>query len=373
MILAADPKAAYLAQKDIIDQTIREVMESGWYIMGPKVKIFEQHFAEYLGARHCVGVASGSDAVQLALRACGVESGDAVITVSHTAVATVSAIDWVGARPILVDISPVSYTISPTAVEETLRNSSIDRIKAIVAVHLYGHPAEMESLCQIATKHGVPLVEDCAQATGAETAGRKVGTIGDVAAFSFYPTKNLGAFGDGGAVVTNDVAIAEKIRLLQQYGWRERYISDEVGYNSRLDEIQAAILNCKLPMLDTGNSRRHYIAKAYSEGLAGLPIITPKEVRGCRHVYHQYVIRIENRDGLRKFLDTLSIKTGILYPMPIHLQPGYRERVTLGRGGITVTEEIANKILCLPIYPEMSDESVQQVIDGIHVFFDSKK
>jgi len=369
MLLPADPKASYLAQKEAINQTVREVMDSGWYIMGPRVKSFEEHFADYLGARHCVGVASGSDAVQLALRACGVQPGDGVVTVSHTAVATVSAIDWIGARPILVDVDPETYTMSAEFLERTLRSGKADRVRAIVAVHLYGHPADMEPLTQIAKAHGLALVEDCAQAHGAMIAGRKVGSIGDCGAFSFYPTKNLGAFGDGGAVVTSDSATAQKLRLLQQYGWRERYISDEPGYNSRLDELQAAILDCKLGVLESGNERRRVFAQRYTEALAGLPVETPVERPDCRHVYHQYVIRLADRDGLLKHLEARAIKTAILYPVPIHLQRGYQERVTIGEGGMSVTERIANQILCLPIYPELSDESVEMVIKAIQAFF----
>jgi len=372
VILPTDPKASYLAQAQTFDRAFREVMMSGLYIMGPKLRAFEEHFASYLGVRHCVGVASGTDAVQLALRACGVGEGDGVVTAAHTAVATVSAIDWMGARPILVDIKEDTYTISPESVAETLRRGQERRIKAIVAVHLYGHPADLTALKHIAEEYGVALIEDCAQAHGATLGGRKLGVFGMCGAFSFYPTKNLGAFGDGGAVVTEDAVLDGKLRRLQQYGWRERYISDEIGYNSRLDELQAAILDCKLPTLDSGNERRRSIAKLYTEGLAGLPIVTPTEGAGCRHVYHQYVIRLADREGLRHALDTAGIKTSILYPVPIHLQPGYRERITLGEEGMMVTERIASEILCLPIYPEMSVRSVQQVIEGIQTFFGRK-
>lgn len=369
MLLPADPKASYLAQKEAIDRAVREVMDSGWYIMGPKVKSFEEHFAGYLGAKHCVGVGSGTDAVQLALRACGVKPGDGVITVSHTAVATVAAIDWMGARPILVDIDPETYTISPDCVRKTLRQNAFERIKAIVAVHLYGHPADIETLVGLAQKHGLALVEDCAQAHGAMVGGRKVGSIGDCGAFSFYPTKNLGAFGDAGAVVTRDAGLAEKLRLLQQYGWRERYISDEPGYNSRLDELQAAILDCKLALLDSGNERRRVLAQRYTQALAGLPVKTPTERPGFHHVYHQYVIRLAKRDELRQFLERRGIKAGILYPVPVHLQPGYQPRVRLGAGGMAVTERTANEILCLPIYPELTDGSIATVVEAIHAFF----
>jgi dTDP-4-amino-4,6-dideoxygalactose transaminase len=346
-----------------------EVMESGWYIFGSRLKRFEENFAGYLGASHCVGVANGTDAIQLALRAVGVKAGDAVITVSHTSVATVSAIDWMGATPILVDIDPETYIIDPQKVEDTLRSEIGKKIKAIVAVHLYGHPADMKALTEIAGLYGVGLIEDCAQAHGATFNSHKAGSIGVCGTFSFYPTKNLGAFGDGGAVVTNNSEIAERIRLLQQYGWRERYISEQVGYNSRLDELQAAILDCKLVWLDEGNQRRREIAQHYHDGLQGLPLSLPIERPGCRHVFHQYVIKCKTRDALRQHLEVQGIRTAVLYPMPVHLQPGYRDRVVLGQGGMKVTETIAKEILCLPIFPELSNLDVEKVVEYIRGYF----
>jgi dTDP-4-amino-4,6-dideoxygalactose transaminase len=368
MLLPADPKASYLAHKEVLDQAIQETIASGWYILGPKVALFEEHFAAYLGASSCVGVGSGTDAVHLALRACGVGPGDGVLTVSHTAVATVSAMDWIGARPVLVDISPRTYTLDPQKAADTLRHQPAGWIKAIVAVHIYGHPADMGTLSEIAARHGVALIEDCAQAHGAMVGERMVGSIGDCGAFSFYPTKNLGALGDGGAVVTSQAAVTEQLRLLRQYGWRERYISIEAGYNSRLDELQAAILDCKLAWLDSDNNRRRDIARRYTEGLAGLPLETPVEEPDCRHVYHQYVIRLKDRDNLRRHLETQGIRTAILYPMPVHKQPGYSGRVEIGEGGMAITERIAQEILCLPIYPELSDSAVSSVIDAIRSF-----
>jgi dTDP-4-amino-4,6-dideoxygalactose transaminase len=346
-----------------------EVMESGWYIFGSKLNRFEENFADYLGTSHCVGVANGTDAIQLALRAIGVQPGDAVITVSHTAVATVSAINWMGAIPILIDIDPDTYTIDPQKVEDTLRGDLNKKIKAIVAVHLYGHPADLKALMDIADRYHVALVEDCAQAHGAMFNGKKVGSFGACGSFSFYPTKNLGAFGDGGAIVTSSSEIADRLRLLQQYGWRERYISEEVGYNSRLDELQAAILDCKLVWLDEGNQRRQEIAHHYFDGLQGLPLNLPVERLGCRHVYHQYVIRCKNRDGLTKYLEAQGVRTAVLYPMPVHLQPGYRDRIMIGLGGMNVTEMIVKEILCLPIFPELSDLEVNKVVKCIQDYF----
>jgi dTDP-4-amino-4,6-dideoxygalactose transaminase len=369
MLTPADPRASYLAHKDALDQAIRQVMEGGAYILGPQVSAFEQRFAAYLGVAHCIGVANGTDAVQLALRAVGVQPGDMVITVSHTAVATVSAIDWIGAIPVLVDIDPGTYTIDPQKVEDTLRHMSTGQVKALAAVHLYGHPADMAALTSIAARHGVALVEDCAQAHGAMIGERKAGAMGTCGTFSFYPTKNLGAFGDAGAIATSDAGIAEKLRLLQQYGWRQRYISAEAGYNSRLDELQAAILDCKLTWLDGWNERRREIAGLYDNGLAGLPLECPVERPGCRHVYHQYVIRCPERDALRRHLERQGIHTAILYPVPVHQQEGYRSRVVVAPSGLAVSEAIAQEILCLPIYPELPNADVQRVIDELRAFW----
>ncbi|MGH9855779.1 MAG: DegT/DnrJ/EryC1/StrS family aminotransferase, partial [Blastocatellia bacterium] len=246
-ILQSDPKASYLAHKREIDEAIRQTLDSGWYILGQQTSAFEQEFAEYLGAKHCVGVANGTDALHLALRACGVGAGDVVITVSHTAVATVAAIEMAGASPLLVDIDQASFTINPEAVEDAIKSwRGEGEIKAIMPVHLYGHPADMQAITTIARRYDLKIVEDCAQAHGATIKGVKVGTFGDAAGFSFYPTKNLGALGDGGAVTTNDSETAERVRLLREYGWRERYVSDLPGFNSRLDELQSAILRVKL-------------------------------------------------------------------------------------------------------------------------------
>jgi dTDP-4-amino-4,6-dideoxygalactose transaminase len=368
MLLPADPKAGYLAQKEAIDRVIMSTLESGWYIMGPQVAAFEKGFAAYLGCSECVGVANGTDALNLSLRACGVSIGDEVLTVSHTAVATVSAIDWIGARPVLVDIDPVTFTLDVEKVEETLKNRP-GQIKAMVAVHLYGHPASVDALSELADRHGVAMIEDCAQAHGARVGDKKVGTYGCCSAFSFYPTKNLGALGDGGAIVTNRRDVLDKLRLLQQYGWRERYVSVDAGYNSRLDELQAAILMCKLPFLDQANERRRCIAKRYTDGLSGLPLLTPTEAEGFHHVYHQYVIRFHDRDGLKAHLEKNGIRAAILYPMPVHLQSGYANRISVGCGGLGVTEAVARDLLCLPIYPELSDANVEQVISGIRSYF----
>jgi dTDP-4-amino-4,6-dideoxygalactose transaminase len=370
MLFSANPHAGYLAHKSEIDFAMRNVMENGRYILGPKVRDFEVHFAKYLGVDHCIGVANGTDAVHLSLRACGVKTGDGVITASHTAVATVAAVEWLGAIPVLVDIDPESYTLDPQKVEDTLRERKTTLIiKAIIAVHLYGHPSDMNALRDVADRYGVVFIEDCAQAHGAAFGDRKAGSMGECGAFSFYPTKNLGAFGDGGAIVTVDAGIAERLRSLQQYGWRERYISEDVGYNSRLDELQAAVLDVKLQWLDAENEQRRRIAALYNDGLSGMPFDLPREKPRARHVYHQYVIQSAERDKLRLYLESHGIQTSILYPMAVHQQPAYRNRLMVGEGGMAVTETIVQRILGLPIYPELGDAEVERVVENIRSYF----
>jgi dTDP-4-amino-4,6-dideoxygalactose transaminase len=278
-LLPADPKANYLAHKEEIDQAIRRVLDSGWYILGQEVAAFEQEFAQYLGVSQAVGVGSGTDALEIALRACGVGVGDAVITVSHTVVATVAAIELVGAMPVLVDIDPITFTLDPNRLEDTIAQHQGSRIKAIIPVHLYGHPAAMPAIKEIARRHDLYVIEDCAQSHGAAIKGRKTGAWGDLAAFSFYPTKNLGALGDGGAVVTDNAELAQKLRLLREYGWQRRYISEMPGMNTRLDEIQAAVLRVKLQYLDKENAQRRELAEVYNSRLSATPLVCLKSVR----------------------------------------------------------------------------------------------
>jgi dTDP-4-amino-4,6-dideoxygalactose transaminase len=358
MIPSANPGANYRAYKTEIAAAVMKVLESGWYVMGEEVEQFEKEFALYLGARQCVSTGSGTDALILILRALGIGPGDAVVTVSHTAVATVSAIDLVGARPLLVDIDPTYFTMSPEDLEKKFANWAGDPIKAVIPVHLYGQPADMDKIVKISRRFGAAVVEDCAQAHGALYRGRRVGTLGDAAAFSFYPTKNLGALGDGGAVVTSDPALAERCQLIKQYGWKRRYISEISGMNTRLDEVQAAILRIKLKYLDDQNMRRREIAKKYCEygvnRYLDHPIPAPETV----HVYHQYVVKIEYRNLLQQHLQACGIGTAILYPVPVHLQAGYAGKVSIGSGRLEVTEDICHRILSLPIYPELSDSEV---------------
>jgi dTDP-4-amino-4,6-dideoxygalactose transaminase len=284
-----------------------------------------------------------------------------VITVSNTAVATVSAIDLAGATPLLVDVGTATFTLDPRRLEQAIASHRGGRLRAIIPVHLYGHPADMGAITSIARLHDLRIIEDCAQSHGASLDGRRTGTWGDLAAFSFYPTKNLGALGDGGALVTDDADLAAKARALRQYGWRERYISDTAGMNTRLDEIQAAILRVKLPFLEAENRRRGELARLYGAALEGTRVTTPEPEETVQHAYHQYTVRTRNRDGLREFLRAHGIGTAILYPLPIHQQPGYRDRVVIGNGGLGRTEELCREILSLPVYPELTDDQVRRV------------
>ena len=358
-----DPHAAYLACQPELDAAIHRVLERGRYILGEEVQAFEAEFAAYLGAQHAIGVASGTDALHLALRACGVGAGAEVITVAHTAVATVAAIAQAGATPVLVDVDPHTFTLAPAA----LAGALTPRTRAIVPVHLYGQPADMTVLLACARAHHLLVIEDCAQAHGAEclfgAAWQKVGTLGDAAAFSFYPTKNLAAFGDGGCVLTNQGAVAEQVRLLREYGWRERYVSSVPGWNSRLDEIQAAVLRVQLRSLDRGNDARRTLAALYDRALAGAAIITPVQLPDRRHVFHQYVVRLKARDRVRAALTQAGIGTGVHYPVPVHRQPAYR---TLGQNAhLSVTEELSSEILSLPMYPQLGSAAAERVAHAL--------
>lgn len=363
MILQSDPKAGYLAHQREIDDAIRQTIDSGWYILGKQVAAFEQEFAAYIGVEHCVGVANGTDAIVLALRACGVGAGDAVITVSHTAVATVAAIELAGAEPLLVDIDPATFTISPQAVEDAIKEyRGSAKLRAIIAVHLYGHPAEMAAILELARRYDLRVIEDCAQAHGAKLGDRRGGSIGDIAAFSFYPTKNLGALGDGGAVVTNDGTLAERLRLLREYGWRERYVSEIAGMNSRLDELQAAVLRVKLKYLDAENDQRQQIARIYAQRLAAISLQLPKVCGDVSHVYHQYVVRTADRDRLKDRLREQGIGALVHYPVPVHQQPAYRNRTNVT---LPETERAAREVLSLPMFPQLTDEQVEHVCQAI--------
>jgi dTDP-4-amino-4,6-dideoxygalactose transaminase len=369
-----DPRANYLAHRDEIDAAIGDVLMAGRYILGAQVAAFEAEFAAYLGAGHAVGVGSGTDALHLALRACGIGPGDRVFTVSHTAVATVAAVELAGAQPVLVDIDPASFTMDPNRLEDAViklatgAGAPVANFRgAIIPVHLYGHPADMAAILEIARRHDLAVIEDCAQAHGAAIGGRKTGTFGDIAAFSFYPTKNLAALGDGGAVATDDARLAERVRLLREYGWRDRYVSAIPGLNSRLDALQAAILRVKLRYLDAENARRRALAQRYTELLAGPDVRPPTARPDVTHVYHQYVIRAARRDALQAHLRQQGIGTLIHYPVPVHMQPAYAGRLTI-RAGLPETEAAVQEILSLPIFPELDEAEVGQIAEAIAGF-----
>jgi dTDP-4-amino-4,6-dideoxygalactose transaminase len=364
-----DPRAAYLAQKSEIDAAIAQVLGSGQYILGPVAERFESDFAAFLGLAHAIGCASGTDAIELALRACGIGAGDLVFTVSHTAVATVAAIERAGATPVLVDIEAGGFVMDPAALDAALRRPPAGRPAAILPVHLYGEPADLIAIGELARAQSLRMIEDCAQSHGAHYRGRPAGSFGDIACFSFYPTKNLGALGDAGIIATDDSSLAAAAREIREYGWRERYVSARSGINTRLDPIQAAILAVKLPRLEADNGRRQAIAARYDPGLAGLPIALPPRRVNASHVFHQYVIRSQKRDRLREHLRAAAIGTGIHYPVPVHLHPAYRGRVAAGPSGLRNSERVAGEILSLPIYPQLTDAAVDRVIAEIRSFF----
>jgi dTDP-4-amino-4,6-dideoxygalactose transaminase len=364
-----DPRAGYLENKATIDAAIARVLDSGWYILGREAEAFEGRFAGAIGVAHGIGCGNGTDAIELALRACGLGAGDLVFTVSHTAVATVAAIERAGAIAVLVDIEPGGFCMDPAALERALKTPPKGRAAAVLPVHLYGEPAALDQIAAIARANGLCLIEDAAQAHGAIYRGRTIGSIGDFGCFSFYPTKNLGALGDAGAIVTNNAELAAAAREIREYGWRDRYVSAVPGINTRLDPLQAAILNAKLDGLAADNARRQAIAARYDTGLAGLPLKLPGRRDGATHVFHQYVIRTAQRDRLREHLGKAAIGTGIHYPLPVHLHPAYRGRVPVGPTGLCHSEAVAREILSLPIYPQLADAAVDRVIAETRRFF----
>ena len=363
LVPQADPGASYRACAAEIDQAVARVLASGWYILGRECAAFEQEFALWQGQKRAVGVANGTDALALILRGLGIGPESSVVTVSHTAVATVAAIEMVGATPILIDIDPLHYTMDPEELEAVLAEPppGLPPIRAVIPVHLYGGMAEIDTITSIAERFAVAVIEDCSQSHGAMWRGRKCGSFGIAAAFSLYPTKNLGAFGDGGVLATDDEDLAERIAALRQYGWRERYVSDLAGVNSRLDELQAAILRVKLAHLDAANERRRAIAATYDEALAATPFAPPVRRPGATHVFHQYVIRCPDRAGVQARLRAQGVGTGVHYPVPVHLQPAYRGRIALGPSGCRETERAAAEVLSLPMFPELTDAQVARV------------
>lgn len=355
-------KIHYQAHKEELDQAVARVLESGHYILGPELDKFEADFATFLGAKYTVGCASGTEAIYLALAACDVGPGDEVLVVAHTAVPTISAISMTGATPVFVDINASTYVMREIELEAKIT----PKTKVIVPVHIYGHMADMETIMKVAQKHGIKVMEDVAQATGASYRGQTAGTIGDYGAFSFYPSKNLGAFGDGGAISTNSEESYKKLVMLRNYGQSKRYYHDIIGINSRLDEIQCAILGAQLPYVHSWNDRRRAIAARYTEGLKNV-VVTPVEQPGCKHVYHLYVIQTPYRDELQQYMLDRGIQCLIHYPIPAHLQNAY---AFLGykAGDLPTTEHIVKRILSLPMFPEMTEEQIDMVIEGVRDF-----
>lgn len=361
MILQCSPKASYQTHKTEIERAISRVLESGWYILGEECQQFEREYGNFNQLPYAIGVASGTDALEIALRAVGVAPGDHVITVSHTAVATVSAISRIGADPLFVDVA-TNYTMDPDSLRQLIAKSK-KKIAAIIAVHLYGQPADMHTIMEIAGDTAV--IEDCAQAHGAVIEGLPVGSFGKAACYSFYPTKNLAAIGDGGMIVCNDETFYQQCLLLRQYGWRDRSNSEIQGVNSRLDEIQAAVLRVKLKNLQHANNRRREIADYYFDHLADLPLVLPDIKTGTQHVFHQFVIRFNARDDLKSKLSDRGVATAIHYPIPVHLQsafknPGYAPLP------LVQTERICQEILSLPMYPELTKKELQEVCKAMH-------
>ena len=360
-LLSADPKASYLAAQVDIDAAVARVLGSGTYIHGPELAAFERELASYLGAAGVAGVANGTDAIELGLRALGVGPGDKVATVANTVTATVSAIVATGAQPVFVEIDPDTMLMDASALERVL--AAGPAIKAVVPVHLYGLPCDLPALLAVARRHGAKVLEDCAQSHGSKIGGRIVGTLGDLAAFSFYPTKNLGALGDAGAVAGRDAGLVDRVRLLRQYGWHTRYVSDEHGRNSRLDELQAAILRVRLARLDRENEHRSRLATQYLSQLAGLPLQLPTIPAGRTHTWHQFVVRTPRRDDLKAHLERQDIHCGVLYPVPVHRQPAYRQAISL-----PVTEKACAEVLSLPLHPGVAEEDVARVCGAIRTW-----
>jgi dTDP-4-amino-4,6-dideoxygalactose transaminase len=366
--LTAFPIEDYRAHQVEIDRAVGEVLRGGWYVLGGEVTAFEEEFAAFVGAKHAVGVANGTDAIELILRALEIGVGDRVVVPSHTAVASASAVIRVGAEPVFVDVDGVTKTICPERLEELLGSEMGRGVKAVLAVHIYGHPCEMEALEAVCGRHGVTLLEDCAQSHGAMYRGRNAGSMARAAAFSFYPTKNLGAVGDGGAITTSDEALAERIKVLRQYGWVGRYVSDFEGINSRLDELQAAILRVKLRTLPERLAKRRMLAGVYEEMLAGVGVVERPEVRAdCVHGWHLYVVRSAEREALMAHLSGLGIPVAVHYPVPIHLQPGYVKYAERSPA-LPVTEALSREVLSLPMHPYLDEAGLAEVVAGVRSF-----
>jgi dTDP-4-amino-4,6-dideoxygalactose transaminase len=361
MVPFVDLQAQYREIKTEIDAAIARVIESAAFILGREVEAFEAAFAEYLGARFCIGVSNGTAAVQLAVMASGLRAGDEVIIPANTFFASAEAVSTAGCVPVFVDADAVSYTIDPTKIEAAIT----ERTRAIMPVHLYGQAADLDPIHEIAARHNLLVIEDAAQAHGSLYRGRRVGALSQVGCFSFYPGKNLGAYGEGGAVVTNDAEVARRVRMLRDHGSEKKYHHELIGYNFRLEGLQGAVLNVKLRHLDRWNDLRRAHAARYRELLGATPLVLPREMDYARHIYHLYVIQTEERALLQQSLSEAGVQTGIHYPVPVHLQPAY---ASLGHkpGDFPEAERQAAQVLSLPMYPELTDEQLSQVAEAIH-------
>jgi len=339
------------------------VLRGGQYVLGEELEAFESDFAGYCGVGHCVGLASGTDALHLTLRAMGIGAGDEVITAANSFVATAFAISYVGATPVFADVNPRDFTLDVEALAAALT----PRTKAIIPVHLFGQPADRHPILAVARRAGVKVIEDACQAHGAAYAGRRAGSLGEAACFSFYPAKNLGAYGDGGAVVTQDPRLAERLRQLRNYAQPAKYVHTDVGFNSRLDTLQAAILRVKLRHLDRGNDRRRELARCYSRALEATSLELPQERAGARHVYHVYAVRHPDRNGLQRFLKERGVLCGIHYPLPLPRQVPYAAARTVPEG-VPATMRLAGEILSLPMYPGLTEAQLGRVAEAIQAF-----
>ncbi len=355
-----DLKPVYQASREAIDAALLRVAASGWYLLGKELIEFETVYASYCDVAHCAGVANGLDALHLALLALGVGPGDEVIVPSNTYIATWLAVSQCGARPVPVEPNEATYNLDPNRIEVAITK----RTKVILPVHLYGQPADMDAIRDIAAHHGLAVLDDCAQAHAAIYKGRRVGSLADLSAWSFYPGKNLGAFGDGGAVTTNDSGLDSKLRVLRNYGSRVKYVNEVRGFNSRLDDIQAAVLAAKLRHLDEATAQRRSIAQRYLEGLAGLPLTLPHVPEWADPAWHLFVVRHENRDALQKRLAERGIGTLIHYPIPPHLQAAYAD-LGYAQNDFPIAERIHAEVLSLPLWPGMTDAQVARVIDAM--------
>jgi len=358
-----DLRAAYLELKDEIDAAVARVLDSGYYLLGKEIESFEKEYAAYLGVEHCVGVGNGLDALHLALMALGVGEGDEVLVPSNTYIATWLAINYAGAKPVPVEPDERTYNLDPQRIAAAITRKT----KGIVPVHLYGQPADMDGIREVARKHGLWILEDAAQGHGARYKGKRVGGLGNIAGWSFYPGKNLGAFGDAGAVTTNDRDLADRVRVLRNYGSRVKYFNEVKGVNSRLDEIQAAVLRVKLKHLDAWNERRRVIAEQYHEGLAGSGLVLPCVPDWADSVYHLFVVRHREREALREHLEKNRIGTLVHYPVPPHLQKAYAE-LGMHEGGLPISERIHKEVLSLPIGPHLGEQQAAAVIEAVREF-----